>query len=166
MYSTNVIGKIAGKIWKTKPQLSFHTDVDNFNNPIAVLKKHIFPAISLKEEVNPNEKMIHVDYCEKYYNKQKAKNSVDFEYSIFNNPLFNEESGPVDKESVAIGSRTSKRNGINQLRQKHENLPLNLLLSFMCRAMCAPHNSTVRKKICLLHFGQYFFFDRFSLLIY
>lgn len=63
--------------------------------------------------------MIHVEYCEKCDNKQKAKHRVDFEYSIFNNPLFNEESGPVHKESVTIGSGTSKRNGINKLRQKH-----------------------------------------------
>lgn len=63
--------------------------------------------------------MIHVEYCEKCDNKQKAKHRVDFEYSIFNNPLFNEESGPAYKESVTIGSGTSKRTGINKLRQKH-----------------------------------------------
>lgn len=33
--------EIAGKIGKTEPHLSFHEAVDNFNNHITILNKHI-----------------------------------------------------------------------------------------------------------------------------
>lgn len=109
--------------------------VETFNNQVALLKKQIYvksvQAIacnSLKDELKPNELMIHVDYKENF-DKPNRKCLLHYHPSFIIFTAVAIKSEASDCSRIAFITYFTKV--VNFMREQHHTIPLKLTMHFI-----------------------------------